>query len=314
MQAVHAVNEPRSRHSCAWCGADTHAGTYLCARCLTTLDVALANIAVYHADLDTIRAKRARYGGAPAKGSVGKTQPLPVDGRFLDPTGDGSRLDQDTRNTVATWTRIVLDEWPPLDGTACDTPCIDVACAEIRRRRHPADTIAACCAYLAGMRTHIAGRPWAGEVIDELLDLEGRLRRMVDRPADLVYRGVCGSVTPAAGGDVTCTRALYADPASPTVRCPDCGTTYDTAERRRLLLVEAEDHEVTARALAWLVATLSGADTSEARIESRIHVWVHRGQLRSHGRRVVAGRPRPVYRVGDVLDLLGDDTRPDKSA
>lgn len=298
--------------TCDWCGAEVHAGTYLCARCLGTLEIALGNVSTYYADLDTIREKRARYGGQATKGSIGKTQPLPVDGRFVDTTGTGSQLAWDARNTVTTWTRHVLDEWPPLDAIVCN----DLLCkrcnplaAEADFRTHPADTISACCGYLSRFLSRIASHRWAVELLDEMLDLERRLRRMVDRPIDAVYRGVCGSLTETERGDVRCTRELYADPGSPFVRCPDCGCTYDTEERRKVLLDEAEDREVTVRVLARLVTTLGDVDVSEARIENRINVWVSRGRLRSNGRRVVDGRPRPVYRVGDVLDLLRDDAQ-----
>lgn len=295
-------------HECTWCGSeDVHDGAFLCERCVTTLDISLGNVSAYYDDLDTLRQKRSRYGSTgSSKGSIGKAQPLPVDGRFLDATGQGSQVAWDTRNTVTTWTRVILDEWPPALGPTCAN-CLHVSCHEIRRRTHPRDTVAACCAYIAGWRNRLTSHEWATELLDEMLDLERRLRRIVDRPADAWYAGACGSVTDTDNGEVICTRELYAEPGSPFVQCRDCSCTYDVAARRKALLAEAEDREATVRTLARIVTTLGASEASEARIENRINVWVTRGRLTSNGRRVIDGRPRPVYRVGDVLDLLASD-------
>lgn len=279
-----------SETTCGWCGARVAAGLVLCGKCITTLERSLGNIAVYYNDLDTLRQKRARYGGQASKGSVGKAQPLPVDSRFLDRIGTGSQVAWDTRNTVTTWARLVMDEHPPI------------------REQAPRDTIASVCGWLGSQRNWIAGQVWATELLDEMLDIERRLRRLVDRPAESVYRGLCGSETDTIdGGVIVCDEALYATPGSPWVRCPVCGCEYDTEERRKVLLAEAEDREVTVRTLARVLTTLGDVEASEAKLENRINVWVHRGRLASNGQRVIDGRPRPVYRVGDVLDLLAQD-------
>lgn len=292
--------------TCAWCSAEVHAGTFLCERCVQTLDYALANIATYHDDLDTLRTKRARYGGQTGKGSIGKAVPLPLDGRFTDGTGQGSEVAYAARSTVVAWTRVALDEWPPIAGPTC-RECLHLSCHEVKRRAHPRDTVASCCVYLAGQRNRIAAMPWAAELVDEMLDVERRLRRLVDRPAEGWYAGVCGSTTDTDAGEVRCVRELYSEPGSPFVRCRDCGCTYDVEARRKALLREAEDREVTVRTLARVVTTLGASNASEARIENRINVWVSRGRLKANGRRVIDGKPRPVYRVGDVLDLLSAD-------
>lgn len=286
-----------SETKCGWCAQHCAPGLMLCGKCSTTLERALGNVATYHADLDTIRQKRARYaGGGATKGSIGKAQPLPVDARFLDRVGAGSQLAWDAKNTVVAWARIVLEEHPPV------------------REQQPRDTVASVCGWLGSQRNWIAGQMWATDMLDEVLDLERRLRRFVDRPAETVYRGLCGSETDATDGSViVCNQALYAAQDSPFVRCTICGCEYDTEARRKVLLDEAEDREVTVRTLARVLTTLGNVESSEAKLENRINVWVHRGHLKANGQRVVDGRPRPVYRVGDVIDLLSADAR-DKSA
>lgn len=287
---------------CDNCGHTVGPGIVLCSKCTTTLERSLGNIAVYYADLDTIRQKRARYSGGASKGSIGKAQPLPVDHRFLDRKpgshgqGAGTELVYATRNTVTTWARIVMEEHPPV------------------REQAPRDTIGSVCGWLGEQRNWIAGQEWAGELLDEMLDLERRLRRFVDRPAETVYRGLCGSETDTIDGEVlVCTQALYATTEATFVRCPVCGCEYDTAGRRKTLLEEAQDRHVTVRTLARVLLTLGEVESSEAKLENRINVWVARGKIAAHSQRVIDGRPRPVYRVGDVLDLLTADAR-DKSA
>ncbi|MGI8682059.1 MAG: hypothetical protein ACR2JO_08010 [Mycobacteriales bacterium] len=290
------------------CGKPT-AGGFLCDRCVHTLDVALANIAAYHGDLDTLRTKQARYSVTRSRASVGRTQPLVIDGRWVDTSGTGSEVEYAVRSTVVAWTRVVLDDWPPLNQLHCEDG-LCVRCSVIRRRKHPADTIASCCAYLQRMLgRHLSGAEYAPEMLDEMLDLERRLRRLVDSPPERWYAGVCGSVTDTDIGEVVCTRELYADPGSPFVRCGDCGCTYDVEARREVLLAEARDRLATVRTIARIVTTLGEVRASEKRTESRINTWVHRSQLTRRGQRVVDHKPRALYRVGDVLDLLAEDAR-----
>jgi hypothetical protein len=271
-----------------------------------TLDVALANIAAYANDLELVQSKRVRYGSPNGKGSVGKTVPMPIDNRFTDPTGDGSRLAWETKNTISAWARTALTTWPPASGPTCKS-CLHPTCHDIKRRAHPRDTVTACVQYLAGHRHGIAAQEWAAELLDEILDLERRLRRFVDRPRDAWYAGICGSVTDTDHGEVQCKRQLFAEPGCPWVRCADCGCEYDVEARRKKLLEEAEDRTVTIRMLARIVTTLGAVDASERRLEGRISKWVQRDQLHARGRRVIDGKPRPVYRVGDVLTLLAED-------
>ncbi|QLQ11159.1 MAG: hypothetical protein HZY75_13250 [Nocardioidaceae bacterium] len=296
-----------SEPTCAWCHKTCAPGITLCPKCVTTLDHALANIAAYWRDLDTIRTKQARYSTSnTTKGSVGKTQPLPVDGRFTDPTGYGSEVVYGAKNTLVAWAKTLIEDWPPANGPACPS-CLHVSCHELKRRAFPRDTMPGLCAYIAGWRHAIAATPWATDMLDELLDVERRLRKLIDRPADGWYAGECGSETDMDDGStVTCTRALYAEPGSPFVRCRDCGCTYDTEARRATLLAEAEDREATVRILARVAYTLKGIDASESRLERRIAGWVKRGKIKANGTRVVGGKPLPVYRVGDVIDLLTD--------
>lgn len=294
-----------STTACTSCSKPT-SGAALCERCTKTLDIALANVAAYYADAGSVvRTRQTRYGsGISTRGSIGKEQPLPVDGRFLDVNGSGTQARWDTWNTIVTWCRVVMAEQPELAGPVCVT-CLHPSCHAVRRRRWPRNTVPSMCAYLERQRRYVLAEPWAADLLDELTHVERRLRYLVDRPADGWYAGECGAVD--AETEAVCTRVLYADPTNPFVRCRDCGTTWSVAERRDWLIKEAEDREATVRTLARIVTTLGAHDASESRLENRISQWVTRGRLKPNGKRVIDGKPRPVYRVGDVLDLLARD-------
>lgn len=296
------------------CGRPTAGGAW-CARCAHTVDVAIANVATYFDDLENVETRRARYGGMATKGSIGKVMPLVVDARFL-PDGSGTRARLAARNTVTTWARVLIEE------TGGDGPAHD--------------TVRSVCAYFDRQRTAIAAQPWAAEFKAEMLSAERMLAKVIDRPAEGWYAGECGSVSGAHDGttcacachngleaacdvpggcgveyaSVTCQRVLYAVPDSPYVRCGDCGSTYPVAERREQLLAEAEDREATVEMIVRIVTTLGDRNVSTAKIAARIRQWSARGKIASHGTRVVDGRPRPLYRIGDVLDLLSaEDVR-----
>lgn len=292
-------------------------GATLCRRCAgDTLGYALANIAAHHADLDTIRTRQARYGAGGPK-ARGRETPLVVDGRFTDPTGEGAALAWETPNTVTTWARVLHEDHP-----ATIAP--------------NADTVGACCAYLLRMSDRIRVADYGPELLDELADLERRLARFVDRPAERWYAGQCsaevsqeatdGALSDAhppevghEGSDQTkpadghtephrCTAELYAYRESGTITCPICGTEHDVAARRAYLLAESEHMLLTAAEAARAVVVWSDYERGEHRLVDRIRRWAERGRITTRGHVGVRGNSRALYRLGDVLDLLAADT------
>lgn len=315
------------------CGKPT-AGAVLCDRCATrTLPIALANIAAYFADLDVVRARlhAVRYDLPRGKGGT-KEMPLPVDLRFADrgnrPHGDpdeegwprfrlgqGSALVDETRSTLTAWVRTVLATWPPISPLMV---CEDLLCrrcnplgAEAGLRRRPADTVPGCCVYLVRMSRHIAGAEWAPQLLDELLNLEHRLRSFVDVPAARWYAGPCTAGQNDLKWAVLCGADLYAVLEQPTVTCRECDWSYSIAERRAWLLAAAEDRWETTTVIARAVAVLGDYEHAEAKLAQRIRQWHKRSQLRVRDTVEIKGRLRPRYRLGDVLDLVAEDTRED---
>ena len=292
------------------CGTPT-AGAWLCDRCVKTLEVAFVNVPAYYGDLDTLRRKQTRYGDGGRSG-IGKAQPLIVDGRFTDRTGDGSRIDDETRNTVTTWCRMVMDEQPQMAGPYCRTACLHTSCAALFRKRYPRDTVQSMGAYLLRQLRWIIREEWAEEILDEFTDLENRLRRIVDRPAEKWYAGKCSSEVDVDGETVTCAADLYARSERGFMDCGACGTRHDVSKRRDFLLREAREVSVTATEAAGALMAWTDYDGSLEKLTDRIRKWRDRDQLSTHGSIRVSGQMRDLFRLGDIEVLLmrkANDTR-----
>ena len=143
---------------------------------------------------------------------------------------------------------------------------------------------------LSALRAH----EHAGKAADEIGHAVKRSAWIVDRRPERFYAGPCD------GDGVYCEGELYATPGAVVVDCPVCGLGYDLAERRDWLLDAVEDQLVGASVLAAAVTTLSGEPVTA----DRIRQWAHRGRIVARSEVVEDGKRRPLYRVGDVLDVL----------
>jgi hypothetical protein len=285
------------------CGKPT-SGAWLCDGCCKTLAIALVNVAAYYDDLTTVQTKATRYGSSVAtRGSIGKSQPLPVDGRFLDVTGDGTQARWDVWNSVATWCRVVMEEaGPPLTEPACRS-CMHTSCTAIRRRRWPRNTLRSQMAYFDRQFRWIIRNEWAPEFLDEMLDNERRLRRLIDRPADRWYAGKC-----SIGNDEDhCTAELYALEGAASIVCPGCEYVHDVGTRRDFLLDEARAYLVTATEAARALISWTDYDGIESNLVKRIDKWRDRERLEVADVTSLNGRDRHLYRLGDIQDLLDID-------
>lgn len=290
------------------CGRPT-SGAILCVRCQKTLAVALVNVAAYYDDLTTVSTKQVRYGSSTAgKGSVGKTQPLVADARFLEVTGDGTQVRWNAWATVVAWARTVMEEQPPLHEPAC-VSCLHISCAAVRRRRWPRNTIRSMVAYFDRQFRWIVAERWAEDFLDEMLETERQLRRMIDRPADRWYAGRCSASNPADPEGSECPADLYAKADNGTIECSVCGSQHDVAARRDFLLEEAKDYLVTATEAAQALLAWTDYDGSETKLVDRIRKWRDRDKLEVQEVTSLAGRDRHLYRLGDVQELLVEAAR-----
>lgn len=295
--------------TCTSCERPT-AGAQLCDRCCKTLAVALVNVAAYYEDLETVATKATRYGGSTAtRGSIGKTQPLPVDGRFLDVKGDGTQVRWDVWNSVVTWCRVVMEESRRVNGPTCARPCLHTTCAAVRRTAWPRNTLRSQVAYFDRQFRWVVRSEWALEFFDEMLDNERRLRKMIDRPADRWYAGKCSIGT----DDEHCTAELYALEGNSTIICPACEYLHDVSGRRDFLLGEARTYLVTATEAARALISWTDYDGIESNLVKRIDKWRDRERLEVADVTSLNGRDRHLYRLGDIQDLLVDAARHDQN-
>jgi hypothetical protein len=148
-------------------------------------------------------------------------------------------------------------------------------------------------------------QPDAGQVARRIGDAVAKGRRSIDRQADRVFAGPCDgngyTSRPVEASDLGCGDWLYARLGASDTKCPTCATSYDVGVRRAWMLEAAEDYLCHASLIAAAVTRLG-----ESVKAGTIRQWAHRGRLEQRG---VDDRKRPLYRVGDVLDLLAGDAR-----
>lgn len=293
--------------NCLHCTADVTNGLTLCAKCQQTLTVALVNVAAFHTDVLRIRPGervkvRSAYASAP---------PSALSKVTFDPI---SQAAEEIDDTVAIW-------------------CNTLTTARPNVGRAPATTVLRC-GWLEGHLKVIATLDTANDLIRDMLNAERRLQRILDRSDTGWYAGKCGAMLANerthdgtscvcechngyACSDpgicspdvpmiqaVVCERGLYATPGHGWIRCPECGTTHNAGNRRDQMMLEARDEIAPVSVIAKVVVGLIDTEQSVERLTNRIDQWVSRKQLHDLGVRVLDGRPRRVYRVGDVFDLL----------
>lgn len=275
---------------CLHCGAETSNGLALCDPCRQTLTVSCVNVAAYFADVDRIRPGqrvkvRSAYRSTPPPGS--------------EPPRDAIA---DALDHVATivygWCRNLEDDRPGVPTLPASTE--------------------ARCGWLEAHTMSIATLEWAGECVREMLDCERMLRRILDKADTGRYAGICGNEMGRTeiGGEVLavyCQRHLYGTVGTDWVTCPECGRCWNGEERRSQMRKDASDELAPVRTIARVVVELTDEPSVE-RLTRRIEKWVEREQLPDYGVRVLDGRPRRVYRIGDVLRLVAGEVQPRDAA
>ena len=272
--------------SCMWCTAEVNNGLALCGTCQQTLSVCLVNVAAYFGDVDRIkpgqRVKvRSAYRSAPPPGLVPQYDPV------------SEALDH-VASIVFGWCQNLEDDRP-----------VGAMPSTTERR----------CGWLESHIPTMVTLEWAAECLREMLDCERRLRRILDRADTGWYAGVCGNEIGREEIDgepvpLTCERHLYGTAGTSWVRCPECGRTWDALVRRDVMLREAREHHAPVTVIASAVVGLVDGEHSVQRLANRIDQWVSRKKLHDLGVRVLEdGKPHRVYRLGDVFDLLGLETR-----
>lgn len=260
------------------CGWPIHDHGYLCdtetthgrdhTGCRDLLARDLGDVAALAEELEVNLTRQARRGER--SGGRSAEVPLPFDYRASEDT-------YVLRTCLSAWCRVVTEQrGEPVAGPVDDTP-------------------ASMAALLLRNLPWIVRNPLAPEAYDEITYAVRVTRRVIDRAEDRSYAGTCGAET---SGEA-CTDELWARPKAATVVCRTCGAEHDVAERRTWLLDAVEDRLAPASLIAAAVTRLGQPVTSE-----RVRQWARRGRIVARGHE---GDERPLYRVGDVLDLLAGE-------
>lgn len=255
---------------------DRPAGDAFCCRhCGDALTQVLSETPWLVDELNIVITKQARYGSGAGGRSVGKTQPLPLDIRASDALTAYAGL-------LGSWVRMFCEE-----QAAWKMPKGD-----------PASLARWLVVRVNDIRHHGAGN----DCITELCAAFAAGRYAVDRPADQWFAGPCNAdLEDEALGTALCGVDLYAKAGAKTVTCRNCDAEYDVKARRDWLITAAEDQladaTTIARAVSWL-----GAEPLTA---ERVRQWGKRGRLIAKGHQ----GDKPLYRVGDAIDLLSGSER-----
>lgn len=253
----------------ASCEAPTPDGVFLCKAHTGQLTDALRTVPGLVEDLEVTITRQARTAG-PKHGARSATRPLPW-------------------NEHASSCRVELNAI--LNAWAYETHHHRPDSRDPLDAIHSSDT-----AELANwLRAHLHTAnhlDTAGDLFAEILDAITQATRAVDLPPERKFIGTCKQ--PLDDGK-PCREDLFAMPRQHIVSCRNCGHRHDADVRREELLGQIEDQLVHAGLLSNLVT-----DFGVPVVSATIRSWAHRGRLPVKGN---DKNRRPLYRVGDVLDL-----------
>lgn len=179
-----------------------------------------------------------------------------------------------------------------------------------RRRGPNSASTPALAAWLLGRLHTLQHRPGSTrEELAVLRRLVARGRSIIDREVERRYLGQCwtplrdedGNLIIAAGEQAFCYADVYARPHDRKVACPSCGAIHVVDKRRENLLDLARPRLERAADVSRALTSLDNPVTAE-----RIRQWARRGRLHPAGR---ATDGKPLYRIGDVIDLLTADAQ-----
>jgi hypothetical protein len=203
-------------------------------------------------------------------------------------------------SVLAGWTRVLRKTARPgahrTIGPRCWN-CKHRTCLHWDLARGPRDDLTAMANWLTRHRQVLLGLPAADEALDQIHRALRDARYAIDRPPTKIYAGPCDE----------CGHDLLAQPGATEVACGTClddeGCTlvYPVAARQEWMRAETEDLLGNS---AWVsaIVTQLGVKVSQ----SAIRMWVKRGKLTPRTflpPRTVGGEPRPMYRVGDVIEV-----------
>lgn len=264
--------------TCDLCSRPLPDQAYVCSTDRDRVREDLDRIIDLAGEVETTVAKLVSFGDQVGPGSG--ERPLPFDPKAAERA-------EALKGELATWAKRVSEE----RGVEIPRPAGELGAVVAAR-------------FLAENLEWLRHRQEAAVAFGSLRTVARQLEGLVGRPPELRYRGPCWAELgelDEAGDPLRCQEILYARPDSDIVKCRFCGAEYDANERREWLLSEARS---TLAHAALISSALTALDLPVA--VGTIYSWASRGRLVDHGK---DGLGRPLYRVGDAIDLLRETRR-----
>jgi hypothetical protein len=232
---------------------------FVCGQCLDELEVALMNVPVVIEDLAIATTRQSRFSGPSS--THGRTEaPLPYETRSADAWASLS-------NAVTSSARLLCEH------------------RGLTMPSHEAVSLSRwLLANLAAIGQDVAG----GDIATEIIGNVAHGQRVIDRPEDRVYIGLCR----------LCQTPMHADLSAFTYRCSVCTSEYEIAATREALFARVRETIATVGEMV-LLADYIGVKVKRSRVEK----MVERGRLVRAGQRVDGVA---TYRLGDLLSLIED--------
>lgn len=161
-------------------------------------------------------------------------------------------------------------------------------------------------AWLVRNRDEIRQHEHAARMHEKITKAVKAAAVAIDRRPDRQYAGACGF--DGDDREVACSAELYVEVGAAYVDCPSCGERWDVQERRDVLNAAVRDQLAIA---ATVAAALTYLDQGVS--ASTVRSWARRKVKLPDGRRFRAmdldEKGRPLYRVGDALDIVAEAER-----
>lgn len=262
--------DPPDQPGCAICSSPTGDSGRLCRTHTDELHRDLQAVGWIVGELEVTITRQDRV-AAERHGGRSAERPLPFNLRASDKASD-------LNTTINAW--------------ALDTSRLGEDERDQLSEHHHTDTTAVA-GWLARNLHTLRQHEEAGQAHDEITNAIREAKRAIDRPLERVFAGPCGE---PIDGAPDCREDLYAAPGKAHATCKACGSHHDMAQRREWMLSIIEDQVAYSGLLAGLVSNLGVQIGS-----STIRRYAAAGRI--HAISVDAKR-RPLYRIGDVLDVF----------
>lgn len=169
--------------------------------------------------------------------------------------------------------------------------------AEDREVTPPRPAATTCCAFLLRHLDWTLQQLWVDEFASEINGLVRQAHARIVPPRPMQFAGGCDQLLDDAA---PCPGNVLVDPERRTATCDRCGVRTDAeAHWARVFAAVDDDWLATATEASRLLALRDGIDLRPERIRQ----WASRGRVTARAGDAAAV---PLYRLGDLLDLLDD--------